>query len=271
MARLLPMLERHNAGHTGPLAAIADLIFVINLKTSNLRLGFQQDQANRLGYSFYRFPGILGRNLEPGEIPTALVSAETVQSLLERNPGGLGQGIAYLELLGAIAAMENANARVLVLEDDAEFQAGAAEIPAALAALPPDWDIVTLGICSWNQGGLIASWDYDGDPQPRTLTPNLREQRGGYQLIAWLYSVKGARKLLAGLLPWHDELNYRRFHEFLRHKKFRGMIPTPGSLDLFLQVQLADLAAFHVHQLGADLVSERQNFPSTIAPQGRRY
>jgi hypothetical protein len=271
MAELLTRLEHFGPTNPGALDQFADMTFVINLKASEDRLSFQVEQAQRAGFSFYRYPAIYGKGLSEGEVPLDLVTSETARRLFQSNPGGLGHGLTYIELLGAIARLPKDSTRVLILEDDAEILPGAEKVLNRCAdELPEGWDIVTIGFEVWNQASVLFAWDRRSDPQPESVSPNLVVPRGGFQTTAWMFSPRGARKILHAILPWHDDLDYEEYRDFLCQHGFSDDFPTPGSLGLFMQFQFKNLNVYHVHDDGKPVIIETQRFGSTICAQGRR-
>lgn len=270
MAELLTRLKHFGPTSRGALDQFADLTLVINLKASEDRLSFQVEQARRAGFSFYRYPAIYGKGLAAGEVPSDLVTPETARRLLQSNPGGLGHGLTYIELLSAIARLPHDSTRALILEDNAEIIPGAEKVLSRCAGeLPEGWDLVTIGFQIWNQAGVLFAWDPRSDPQPESVSPNLVVPRGEFQTTAWMFSPRGARKILHAILPRHDGLDYEEYRDFLRQHGYSDDYPAPGSLALFMQLQFRNLNVYHVHDDGKAVIIETQRFPSTIRPQGR--
>lgn len=255
MTELLTRLEHFEPTHRGALDQFADMTFVINLKASEDRLSFQVEQAQRAGFSFYRYPAICGKDLSESEVPSELITSETIRRLLQSNPAALGHGLTYIELLSAIGRLSQDSTRVLILEDDAEILPGAENVLSRCAGeLPEDLDIVTIGFQIWNQAGVLFAWDRGSDPQPESVSPNLIVPRGGFKTTAWMFSPRGARKILQAILPWHDDLDYENYRDFLRKHGVSDDYPTPGSLDLFMQFQFKDLNVFQVHDNGEAVI-----------------
>jgi glycosyl transferase family 25 len=133
-------------------------------------------------------------------------------------PGQLGCAISHRQLYED--AVRSGRRRVLVLEDDVVPDAEAlAELPAALAELPPAWELAYLGWTKFEEvtpGDRLKRLAYvplaalglvKWTPRqlrllhPRAFSPHLR--RAGYHHCthAYAFTLDGARKLLAEQTP----------------------------------------------------------------------
>jgi hypothetical protein len=159
----------------------------------------------------------------------------------------------------------------LILEDDAEILPNALTvIPRCLRDMQSGWDLLTVGFEVWNQPNVLFSWDWHADPQPVNVYEHLMVPPGGFQTTAWIWSPKGAREMLSKILPWTDPYDYVEYRKFLLSKGYEDDYPTPGSLDLFMQMQFGTLQVYHCHAAGARVIRESPKFISSICRQGRR-
>jgi GR25 family glycosyltransferase involved in LPS biosynthesis/glycosyltransferase involved in cell wall biosynthesis len=182
--------------------------YVINLEDSPGRLENFRQRHPALG-PVERFAAIDGKRADRDR----LVAEGVILPDLDYRPGTLGCALSHVALWRRAA---EADAPVTIFEDDAccaaNFRPAAARI---LAELPPDWDIVQWGFIYdvsflWLDYGFakaeLRPYDdaYRGDRAAfcRTqVTPQAVRLAHSFGLMAYSLSPKGARRLLAEVLP----------------------------------------------------------------------
>jgi GR25 family glycosyltransferase involved in LPS biosynthesis len=250
------------------LDTVASNVFVLNLAHDRSRLEYQMAQAERFGFDFVLYPAVLGSALEPAAVSPEIVDPSTTLRLLELNPGGLGHGLSFIELLGYAARLPDGQS-VWIVEDDAAIMPWAvSELPRAVNQLPEKWDVLTLGFQMWEQRGVLFGWNLDWVGEQ--YSENLVIPPGGMQTTSWMLSSTGARKILERVLPWRDPYDYVLYGESLRARGFYDDYPTPGSFDLMMQLYFQEWSVFHGISGGRRLIAEAEQFPSSICAQGRK-
>jgi glycosyl transferase, family 25 len=114
--------------------------FLINLARSVDRLASMQAQAQRIGLTYERFPGVLGAAL-PQSIRDKFLVDGRVGSQLQ--PGEVGCYASHLMVCQEI--LRRGISSALVLEDDAQLDDDLIDVVEnALAAAPDGWDVIKL-------------------------------------------------------------------------------------------------------------------------------
>ncbi len=167
-------------------------VFVINLPRDADRLRAMTAQLRRLRLDFERVAGVVGRELSPAEQAAIYDAARNRREFhLGLVAGEIGCYASHLKVWQQV--VDRGIACALVLEDDVALGDALPATLAAVAALPPRWDMIKLiGRARerpWQRRPLVRE---------RVLTIDLIRYRRVPSLTgAYLVSADGARRLLA--------------------------------------------------------------------------
>ena len=251
-------LERIGARETNALAPLFDAVFVVNLSSRSDKRTYQQAQLEAHGIGAHLYPAVNGAEVVPADVPDTDMRAPALRLGLERNPGGVGHLLTFLELFRLTAEPDNRLDRILILEDDVDLRSDfIAELGLACAEVPGDWDLLLLGFFPWWQSGVLWPWRA-GEPIEQ-LTPRVGIPAGGSGSFAWAVSRGGARRVLDELLPLDEPWDYRQYRAFLEQQMERvppedpwasdprrWMYPTPAAFDLRVNLIFDRLNVFYL-------------------------
>jgi glycosyl transferase family 25 len=203
------------------LNAFFDRIFVITLRRATERHERLPERLRGLRYELLWGTDKADLDLAALEADGTYSDARARRATRYRKPMTLGQiGCSLSHRRIYEAAIENGWQRVLVFEDDVAPRAEAlAGMAAALAELPPDWELVylgyergerarprdrvkqatylalaTVGLHHWTPRQVLGLY-------PRPFSPHLRVAGKHHCTHAYGFTLSGARKLLAGQTP----------------------------------------------------------------------
>ena len=184
------------------LNAFFDRIYVITLRRATDRHALLARALAGLRYEV--FHGQDKRDLDPADLRERGIYDDREARRLHRHGRGMNLGEIACALSHAGVwrrILEEGHERALVFEDDAVPVEGAIDLaPAALAQLPPTWELLYLG--------------YDRNEEV-TLRP--RVNRAAYVALGALGIIRWSAKEAANLLPRPHSTNLRRagFHDHL--------------------------------------------------------
>lgn len=155
--------------------------YLINLDRSADRLERMRAEADQFGFTFERVPGVDGAS----EVPEWLSEQFVIESAM--SSGEIGCYASHMTVWKRVRDQHLDYA--IVLEDDAEVPDGfAGAAHAAIAAAPPDWDIIHLSTNFKRPSYPVANID-----EGRSL---VRYARLPANTAAYLISRSGCAKLL---------------------------------------------------------------------------
>lgn len=208
------------AAPTPPTRADLPPIWVISLARSAVRRRSAERSFAAAGIPMELFDAVDGRALDPAERRRYSRWRALYEIGRDLTLGDLGCSLSHIRVYERMVA--EGVPEVVVVEDDVQPTPALATILEARAALPADWEVVTLH-------SLFAS----ADPRPRPGPPIA----GGYRVCTYgripfgtqcyLISLAGARRALEVAYPVRmppDELLYRRRPAGLR---VYGVEPSP--------------------------------------------
>ena len=193
----------------------------INLDRDQPRRDRLQAELARLHLAGERFPGVLWTAL-PAPSQDALYSAE-LNARQYHVPLVAGEKGCYASHIGVWRwLLASAYPGVVVLEDDVQLTEGFGAVCAAIAALPPDWDMIKL------IGRPDGSRKHG---RATSLCPGyrlVRFRRVPSRTAGYVVSRLGAEKLLATRVPFGRpvDVDLRHWWES-RHLVVWGVSPAP--------------------------------------------
>lgn len=196
-------------------------ILVVNLDRDPGRLQHMKAQCDRLGLAFTRFAAVLG-----DDVPAALRRNFFDDGGRKISPLKRGEVGCYASHLAIYQRMLDGDygGAVLVLEDDIEIADDfASVVAAALAALPPDWDIVRLSNMPKRAYVPLAALPNGRDLVRYSKIPN--------STGAYLVSRSGARKLVGPRLR-ERAIDQDLGYAFAWNLDTYGIVPAPVKPDV---------------------------------------
>lgn len=213
---------------SNPVASGDLPVVFINLDKDAQRRARVEAEFARLGVAGERFPAVWWKQL-PSEIQAGMYSPELNQTqyykpLVDGEKGCYASHIqAWQQLLrGTAAAM-------VVLEDDVVLDDAFSEVVQAIAALPPDWDMVKL-MGRFGDEKVRAS-------KPLTTRHALIQYRRVPSMTAgYVVSRRGAQKLLASRLPFGRPIDVDLRFWWENDLQILGVQPPVVALDVTSEV-----------------------------------
>ncbi len=196
-------------------------VYLINLPRDHERGEQMRQQISALGLETRRVDAVYGKDLQPHE-RDALYSPALNLARFHKpmSPGEIGCYASHLRVWETMR--DDAAPMALVLEDDVALGPELPALLAAVAQLPPQWDMIKLVGRDrervWRSWPLLERWRV------------VRYRRAPSLTGAYLLSREGAAKLAAARKPFYRPVDVDLRFWWETDLRLYGMLPYPIQL-----------------------------------------
>lgn len=199
-------------------------VYLINLPRDAQRLAVMRQQLDAMQLPFEWVQAVYGKDLTPAQ-RAALYDerANAARYHQVMTPGEIGCYASHLSVWQKL--VESDAPFALVLEDDVELLPQLPAVLAAVAALPPRWDMIKL--VGRDKESPWQRWPLPASAQGTDL---IRYRRPPSLTGAYLVSREGAAKLLAAHRPFFRPIDVDLRHWWTSGLRLYGLAPYPIAL-----------------------------------------